>query len=151
MTLGPLEYIIIGCPGNSFSSHVAPELHAIQEKEFLRVVDMLFLRKEADGTVTILEVQDLDEHELESYGVLKSNLLGLITHEDILTLSQTIPAETSAVVVLLEHLWISRLQQAIKRADGVVFVGGMVQQDIHAEVEQELVKAQQQQASYQDK
>ncbi len=145
MTLGPLEYIIIGCPGNSFSSEIAPELHAIQEKEFLRVVDMLFLRKEADGTVTTLEVQDLDEHELESYGVLKTNLMGLITHEDILTLSQAVPPETSAVVVLLEHLWISRLQGAIKRANGVVYVGGMIQPEVHAEVEQELIQAQQQQ------
>ncbi len=141
MTLGPLEYIIIGCPGNQFTREIAPELHAIQEKEFARVVDLLFLRKEADGTVTVLEVRDLDDEEIASFGILKSNLMGLITPQDIVTLGSAIPPETSAVAILLEHLWIARLQQAIERANGVVLIGGMIPQNTHAQVEQEVAHA----------
>jgi uncharacterized membrane protein len=141
MALGPLEYLIIGCPGNQFTSEIAPELHAIQEKEFIQVVDLLFLRKDAQGTVTVLEVKDLNEEEVAAFGLLKSNLMGLITHEDIITLSNTIPPDTSAVVVLLEHLWIGRLEQAIARANGQIFVGGMVPQHAHIQVEQELAAA----------
>lgn len=140
-TLGPLEYIIIGCPGNQFTQEIVPELHAIQEKEFARVVDLLFLRKEVDGTVTVLEVKDLNDEELARFGILKSNLMGLITPQDIITLSNAVPPETSAVAILLEHLWIGRLEQAIARAGGVVYVGGMVPYEAHSQLEQELALA----------
>jgi len=142
MALGPLEYLIIGCPGNQFTSEIAPELHAIQEKELIQVVDLLFLRKDAQGTVTVLEVKDLDEAEVEAFRMLKSNLMGLLTHEDIMTLSNTIPPDTSAVVVLLEHLWIGRLEGAIARTNGQVFAGGMIPHHAHAQLEQELAAAQ---------
>jgi hypothetical protein len=64
MALGPLEYMVIGCPGNQFTSGIVPELNSIQEKGLLRVVDLLFVRKNADDTVTALEVSDLEDDEL---------------------------------------------------------------------------------------
>lgn len=142
MVLGPLEYIIIGCPGSQFSSKIAPELHAIQEKELIQVVDLIFLRKDTNSIVTVLEVKDLNDEELAPFGLLKSNLMGLITPEDILTLSNSVPPDTSAVVVLLEHHWIGRLEQAIEQANGVVFIGGMVPQQAREQLEQELVEMQ---------
>ncbi len=141
MMLGPLEYIIIGCPGNQFTHEIAPELHAIQEKDLIRVVDLLFLRKDATGTVSVLEVQDLNDEELAPFGVLKSNLMGVLTHEDIITLSNAVPVDTSAVVVLLEHLWIGNLEKAIARANGVIYIGGMVPQVAHEQLERELAAA----------
>lgn len=138
MALGPLEYLIIGCPGNHFTSEVVPELHAIQEKELIQVVDLLFLRKDTHGTVTVLEVKDLDADEVAALGNLKNSLMGLITHEDILTLSTSIPPDTSAVVVLLEHRWIRGLEKAIEQASGQVFVSGMVPHHAHTQLEQEL-------------
>ncbi len=127
--------------GNQFTHEIAPELHAIQEKDLIRVVDLLFLRKDTNGTVTVLEVQDLQDEELATFGVLRNNLMGVLTHEDIMTLSSAVPIDTSAVVVLLEHLWIGNLEKAIARANGVVFIGGMVPQVAHEQLEQELAAA----------
>ena len=141
MDLGPLEYIIIGCPGGQFTTEIVPELHAIQEKDLIRVVDLLFLRKDAQGTVTVLEVKDLNDEELATFGILKNNLMGLITHEDIMALSNAVPVDTSAVVLLLEHLWIGSLEKAIERANGVVYIGGMVSQDAREQLKRELTAA----------
>ena len=141
MILGPLEYIIIGCPGNQFAREIAPELHAIQEKGLIRVVDLLFVRKDANGTVAVLEVKDLNDEELAKFGILKDNLMGIITPLDIVTLSQAVPVDTSAVIVLLEHLWIGNLENAIQRAKGTVFIGGMVPQGAHEQLERELAAA----------
>lgn len=138
MDLGPLEYIIIGCPGARFTSEIVPELHAIQEKDLIRVVDLLFLRKDAQGVVTVLEVKDLNDEELATFGMLKNNLMGLITHEDIMTMSNAVPVDTSAVVLLLEHLWIGSLEKAIERANGVVYIGGMVPQEAREQLKREL-------------
>ncbi len=141
MDLGPLEFIIIGCPGGQFTKEIVPELHAIQEKDLIRVVDLLFLRKDAQGAVNVLEVRDLNDEELAAFGILKNNLLGVITHDDIIALSNVIPADTSTVVLLLEHLWIGGLERAIERARGTVFIGGMVPQEAREQLKQELAAA----------
>ena len=139
MALGPLEYIVIGCPGNQFTSEVVPELNSIQEKGLIRVVDLLFVRRNADDTVTALEVSDLEDDEQAAFGPLRESLMGLITAEDVMTLSRTLPADTSAAIVLLEHLWLNKLEAAVEKANGVIHIGGMIPHATLQQVEQELV------------
>jgi len=141
MELGPLEYVVIGCPGNQFMREIVPQLNAIQEKGQIQVVDLLFIRKAADGTVTALEVSDLDDDERAAFGLIQESLLGLITPEDILTLSSTLPADTSAAIVLLQHPWLQQLEEAVDRANGIVYIGGMIPHPTVQQVEQELVAA----------
>jgi hypothetical protein len=141
MELGPLEYMVIGCPGNQFMREVVPQLNAIQEKGQIQVVDLLFIRKAADGTVTALEVSDLNDDERAAFGPMQESLLGLITPEDILTLSGLLPADTSAAIVLLEHLWLNQLEEAVDRANGIVYIGGMIPHPTVQQVEQELMAA----------
>jgi uncharacterized membrane protein len=143
MAIGPLELIVIGCPVKRFSSEVLPELNAIQEQGLIEVVDLLFIGKAADDTITVLEVSDLDDEELAAFDAVKGHLTGAITHEDIVKLGSTIPPNTSATIVLLEHHWLGRLEQAVARADGTVYIGGMVQPTALEQLEQELGKAQQ--------
>jgi hypothetical protein len=142
MALGPLEYIVIGCPGNQFTSEIVPELSSIQEKGLIQVVDLLFVRKNADNTVIVLEVSDLEDEELAAFGPLLESLTGLITPEDVMTLSRALPADTSAAIVLLEHLWLNKLEKAVERANGVVYLGGMIPYPTLQQVEQELVAVQ---------
>jgi uncharacterized membrane protein len=145
MAIGPLELIVIGCPGKRFLSEVLPELNAIQEHGLIEVVDLLFIGKAADDTITVLEVSDLDEEELAAFDTVKGHLTGAITHEDIVKLGSTIPPNTSATIVLLEHHWLGRLEQAVARADGTVYIGGMVPPTALEQLEQELATAQQEQ------
>jgi hypothetical protein len=144
MTIGPLEFVVIGCKGHQFIHELVPELNSIQEKGLIRVVDLFFARKDANGTVTVLEVHDLNDEELEVFAPLKEDLMGLLTHEDIALLTQAIPPDTSAVIVLLEHAWIVKLTEGLKRADAVLLAGGMVPQAAMKQLEAELQAAQQQ-------
>lgn len=144
MVIGPLEFIVIGCPANQFASEIVPELNSIQEKGFVQVVDLLFMRKDANNTVTVLEMKDLNDQELAAFGSIKDHLMGLITHEDIVTLSSAVPPDTSAAIVLLEHLWIGKLEEAVARANGVVYIGGMVPPTAHEQLELEVAAAREQ-------
>ena len=145
MEIGPLEYIVIGCSGNQFANEIVPELHAIQEKNLIRVVDLLFVRKAADDTITVLEMHDLNDEEQAAFASMKNNLMGLITPQDIVSLGGAIPPNTPAVVVLLEHLWIGKLEEAVARANGVVFIGGMVHPTAKEQLELELAAARERQ------
>ena len=144
MTIGPLEFVVIGCKVQQFTSEIVPELNAIQQKGLIRVVDLFFARKDTEGTVTVLEVHDLNDEELASFAPIKEDLMGLFTHEDIALLTKAIPPDTSAVIVLLEHAWIARLAEGLKRADAVFLAGGMVPPDALERLEAELQAAQQQ-------
>ena len=144
MTIGPLEFVVIGCKGNQFTSEIVPELNSIQEKGLIRVVDLFFVRKDVNGTVTVLEVNDLNDDELAAFDPIKEDLMGLLTPEDIMLLTETIPADTSAVIVLLEHAWLVKLTEGLNRAGAVLLAGGMVPQASMEQLEAELEAAQQQ-------
>lgn len=125
-TIGPLEFVVIGCSAPQFINEIMPELNDIQETGMIRVVDLFFARKDADGTVAVLEVHDLNDEELSFLAPVKQDLSGVLTHEDIAGLTQAIPPDSSAVIVLLEHTWLVNLSQGLDRAGAVILAGGMV-------------------------
>ncbi len=141
MDIGPLEYVVIGFQDDHFTNEILPELNAIQASNLIRVVDLLFVSKDADGTVTMREVSELSEEERQSFGGMVENLAGLLTAQDIEQLAAEIPPGASAVVVLLEHTWSLGLAEAVRRAGGVLFTGGLVTPEALAHVSAELAAA----------
>lgn len=138
MSIGSLEYVVIGVEGSQFTSKILPELNAVLEEDLIRVVDLVFVTKAEDGQVTLREVSELEEGELASYEGLAGNLLGLLTPEDVDQLARSLPAETSAVILLLEHTWALRLAEAVRQAGGTLFTGGMVTPEALQQVSREL-------------
>src|SRR3954463_6429517 len=61
MAVGPVDVYIIGFPGNKFSGRIAPAIMELVENGTIRVLDLLFVMKDADGTVTTLEAADIGE------------------------------------------------------------------------------------------
>ncbi|HEX2513128.1 MAG TPA: DUF6325 family protein, partial [Chloroflexota bacterium] len=59
MALGPVELLVIKFPGNEFKGEIAPALRELVENGTIRIIDLLFIRKDADGTVTANELMDL--------------------------------------------------------------------------------------------
>lgn len=146
MTPGPLEFVVIGCKGHTFTSEIVPELNAIQQKGLIRVVDLSFVRKDSNGTVSVLEVHDLNDEELALFDPIKEDLMGLFTPEDIARLTGVIPPDTSAVIVLLEHAWLVRLSEGLNRANATLLAGGMVPPAAMERLEAELKALQEQSA-----
>jgi hypothetical protein len=138
MDIGPLEYVVIGLRDHHFTSEILPKLNAIQENELIRVIDLLFVNKAVDGTVTIQEINELNEEEQQPYRDLLGNLMGLLTTQDVEYLASEVPPGMLAVVVLLEHTWTINLAQAVRSAGGVLVTGGMVTPDALTQVSAEL-------------
>jgi uncharacterized membrane protein len=146
MAIGPLEFIVIGCKGHTFNREILPELNSIQQKGLIRVVDLSFVRKDSNGTVSVLEVHDLNDEELALFDPIKEDLMGFLTPEDIASLTAVIPPDTSAVIVLLEHTWLVKLSEGLNRANAVLLAGGMVPPAAVEQLEAELKAAQEQNA-----
>jgi hypothetical protein len=126
MEFGPLEYVVIGLQEHSFAREILPKLLTIQEHGLIRVIDLLFVHKAVDGTITLQEINTLAGEKLQQYSSINEELMGILTTQDVEQLAREIPPDTMAVIVLLEHTWTLVLGNAIRRAHGVFFSGGTV-------------------------
>ncbi len=143
MTLGPLEYLIVGFEGTRFTGQILAELRAARDKGIIRVVDLFAIRKDEQGNVTALELSDLSVEEAAELGPLAGDLMGMFAPEDIEQAAASIPNNGAAGLLLFEHTWAIGLKEAIKNAGGVAIAGGFVSPDVLQELEQDLEAAQQ--------
>jgi hypothetical protein len=142
MALGPLEYVVIGFEGHHFTGEIWPEIRAIQEKGVVRLIDLAFVKKEANGSTSVLEANDLGDEDARAYEAVTANIQGLMTTEDIAQVTADLPAGSSAAVVLFEHAWAIGLREAIRNANGRLLRAGMVRADTLETVEHELASSQ---------
>ena len=143
MTLGPLEYLVVGFEGNRFTGQILAELRAAREKGIIRVIDLFAIKKDEQGNVTALGLSDLSAEEATELGPLAGDLIGLFAQEDIDQVAADIPNSSAAGLLLFEHTWAIGLKEAIKNAGGIAVTGGFVAPDVLQELEQDLEAAQQ--------
>ena len=118
MTLGPLEYTVIGFEGNNFDGAIADELQRVVDQGTIRIVDLVLIAKDSDGEVMVVEVDSKDDPRFAGFAPLLAGLVGLFTPEDVETIADELPLNTSALAVLFEHRWAERLKDAMIAAGG---------------------------------
>ena len=119
MAYGPAELIVVKFPGNQFKGEIAPALGDLIDSGTIRLIDLLFLMKETDGTVTFLEAGEVFPDGPLS-GVVGETDSGLISDEDVEDIAPELEPGSSAAVLLFEHLWAAGFTQAIRNAGGVL-------------------------------
>jgi uncharacterized membrane protein len=138
MTLGPLDYLVVGFPGNQFKGEIAPAINEARAKGIIRIVDLVFVMKDQDGATTTLEIKDLPEQIKEAFAGFSEEVEGLFTAEDIATLTEELPPNNSALIVLYEHTWAIKIKEALINAKGVLITQGRIPQELHADFDEEL-------------
>lgn len=126
MTLGPLEYLVVEFEGNHFTGEILPELQALRDQGIVRVVDLVFMQRDADGNLTVRELSNLSEEEAKPYDPMAGDMLGLLSPEDIEEAASTVPNNSAAAIALLEHTWAARLREKILKAHGRFLSEGLV-------------------------
>ncbi|MBB6037592.1 DUF6325 family protein [Phytomonospora endophytica] len=120
MSRAEVDFVVVEFPGNVISGKVAEQLRELAARDIIRVIDLVFVTKAEDGTVTSAELPQLDGEEFTSFDPVAQSLDGLIGEEDIATVGEMIPAGSTACVLLFEHLWATWLRDAIDAAGGRV-------------------------------
>jgi uncharacterized membrane protein len=138
MTLGPLDYLVVGFPGNQFKGEIAPAIAAASANGIIRLVDVVFVMKDQDGAATTLEIKDLPDELKEAFAAVAEDAHGLFTSEDIATLTEALPPNNSALIMLYEHLWAIKIKEALLNARGVLIAQGRISQEAHADIDDEL-------------
>lgn len=120
MAVGPVDVIIIGFPGNNFSGQIAPELLRLVDAGTIRILDLLFVMKDADGVVTTVEIEDLDAETGASFMAVNVSDPDALNQEDADEVSDDLPPNSSALLVAFENTWAGRFVAACQAADAVV-------------------------------
>jgi hypothetical protein len=125
----------VGFEGNRFTGEIVPEINKLIQQGTVRMLDLLFIKKDEAGTVTILELDDMPGMEVEKLSVLHPQTGDWIAQDDIEQVGQDLPNQSSVAMVLIEHLWAIPLQEATLRANGKLLAETMISRDVIAEVE----------------
>jgi hypothetical protein len=126
MSLGPLEYLVVEFEGDHFTGEILPELHSLHDQGIVRVVDLVLVQKDAEGSITVRELSDLSEEEAKPYGPMAGDILSLLSPGDIDDAAHALPNNSTAAVALLEHTWAARLREKILNAQGRFVSEGLV-------------------------
>lgn len=128
--LGPVELIEIGFEGNRFTGDIAPALIDLMDSGMIRVIDMAVISKDADGTITLLEMQDLSGEVAEALIRLTGDISGLLSEADLLDLAEALEPETTTLSLLIEHLWADRFAKAVRAANGRLILSERIPHDV---------------------
>jgi Family of unknown function (DUF6325) len=124
MAIGPVEYIIVGFEGNRFTGAIVPELVALVDAGLIRILDLIVIAKDDDGTIVAIEVDGQDH--LAVFEVLDADVGGIIGEEDIAHAAEAIEPGSSAALLIWEDLWAAPLVTAIRSAGGVLIEGARI-------------------------
>ena len=130
MAIGPVEYIIVGFPGNKFTGGIAPELAALVESGMVRILDLIFIGKDADGSTVSFEIDELDA--VAGFNDLDTDVGGLISQEDIEFASAQLEPNSSAALLIWEDLWAAPFAEAVRASGGVLLEGARIPHELIA-------------------
>ncbi len=148
---GPMQLLVIGFENPDFHGQIRKALGSAMEKGVVRMIDLRFVYKDADGKVSGVEATQLSDEERERFGSVVGALIGFgaggeegaqtgaeagtmaaaersfgMTEENVKRIADEIPNDTAAGIMLIEHLWAKDLKQALRDANGFLIAQGMV-------------------------
>ncbi|MCU0479471.1 MAG: DUF6325 family protein [Chloroflexi bacterium] len=138
MTLGPLEYVVIGFDGNRFDGSIAREIEKVVEKKIIRLVDVVFVGKDAGGNALIVEIDAKDDPRFASFAPLLADRMALFTPEDLAMIADSLPPDTAGLALLFEHRWAEDIKEAMAAAGGFLVNRVVIPPEVLEEVSAEL-------------
>jgi uncharacterized membrane protein len=150
MSIGPVQLLVIDFDHGEFHGQIKAELDRLSQNDVVRLLDLLFVHKDADGRVERTHVSQLDDDEREELGAIAGALVGLgaggaegmaegavlgaeqaasdprILSEDVWYIDDVLPPDSAAAVALIEHRWAIGLRDMIRDAGGFTLADAWV-------------------------
>ncbi len=131
-SIGPVEYMLIGFPDNKFTGGIAPALTGLVLNGTVRILDLVFIQKDADGNVLSFEFDELPE--TAAYGDIDGDADGFLDEEDILAAAEELEFNSSTLLIVWEDLWAAPLAAEILASGGQVISGHRIPHAVVTEI-----------------
>jgi hypothetical protein len=117
MALGPVDMLVVRFPENDFKGEIIPALADLVNGGTIRVLDLIFGVKDANGNLEIVEGDSLENDDARDLGALVSDPLRLLTEDDVETFAEVLEPNSSAALLLFENTWAAPFRQALTNAN----------------------------------
>jgi hypothetical protein len=124
--LGPVDWLVVEFPGSRFTGEIAPILDALVDNGTVRVLDLVLVRKDDDGSLDFFELSDLDESEIGGLRAYETELALLLSAEDMTSVAAAIEPGSTAAVLVWENRWAAPFGSAVRRAGGQLVATGRI-------------------------
>jgi hypothetical protein len=125
LEMGPIDYLVVEWPGRQPSGEAMPYLIDLVDRGLIRLLDLAFITKAEDGTVTRAEIADLGEQEQE-FAVFVGAESGLLSDEDTDEAAAALEPGTSAALLVYENCWAAPFATAVRRGGGQLVASGRI-------------------------
>jgi Family of unknown function (DUF6325) len=126
--LGPVDYLVVEFPAAkaNFSGEMATQLGSLVDRELIRVLDLLLLRKDLDGSVEVAELNELAAVDVGELLALEADLAMLLAEEDVEAIGGALEPGSVAAVLVYENSWAGPFASAVRRSGGQLVASGRI-------------------------
>lgn len=125
-TMGPIDYLVVEFPGNRMTGEGLPLLVDLVDRGIIRILDLVFIRKEVDGSVSGIAVTDLDSDGELDLAVFEGASSGLLGSDDVEHAGSVLEPGSSAGILVYENLWAAPFAAALRRGGGQLVASGRI-------------------------
>lgn len=118
--IAPVDYAIIAFPGNEFTGRIIPAIAKLVEAGTIRLIDVVFITKDASGAVGYFDMTDVEGEERAAFEHGGGEVEGLFNDDDLAAAAEELEPNSSAVLLVWENLWALEVAQEIRAAGGVL-------------------------------
>ncbi|MDD7968321.1 DUF6325 family protein [Actinomycetospora lemnae] len=127
---GPIDYLIVEFPPGAATGEGLPLLLDLVDRGLIRILDLVFLRKEDDRSVTRIEIADLDGDGSLDLALFHGAASGLLDEGDLAEAGSVLAPGATAVVLVYENVWAAPLASALRRGGAQLVAGGRIPVDL---------------------
>jgi hypothetical protein len=123
---GPIDYLIVEFPGSRMTGEGFPLLVDLVDKGIIRILDLVFVRRDLDGSMAALEIADFDSDGKLDLAVFEGTSSGLVGPDDIDEMGSVIEPGSSAGLLVYENVWAAPFAAALRRGGAQLVAGGRI-------------------------
>jgi hypothetical protein len=124
--MGPVDYIVVAFPTDRMTGDAFPMLVDLVDRGVIRILDLVFLRKDSDGSVTTLTQVDLDRMKVLEAALFDGATSGLLQADDVAEAAEALDPGTAAAVLVYENTWATPFASALRRSGGQLVASGHI-------------------------
>lgn len=127
--LGPISYLIVEFPGSKMTGEAFPLLMDLVDRGLIRILDLEFVTRAADGSVRAVELRDIDHDGRFDLAILEGSNSHLLDDSDVADAREAIAPGSSAAIMIFENHWAMPFVQALRRSSAELVAAGYIPQD----------------------
>lgn len=127
--MGPISYLIVQFPGNKMTGEGFPILVDLVDRGLIRILDLRFVMRGTDGSISALSLSDLDGDGELDLAVFDGVSSGLLDDSDFADAASVIDPGSSGGILIFENRWATDFVQALRRGEAELVAAGYIPQD----------------------